>query len=216
MTHFEVKDYCVSFPGELLTDINDSGIISKECTEIVPRGKKTFIVFNGPLTGSEKTALTTFLSTWTPPGVNTTTLPGIGDEISEPMTFSLDALRNKHLSTETTTVVYSENRLNNMDWVNIGMASNSAIGLIMPFAGTIIRVTGLCRSVNNQIMNMHLYINNDSIGNVLIFSGSGEQIVSNLTANIDFSAGDKLRLRGVGTGRIEDIAITLWIKWRRA
>jgi hypothetical protein len=53
------------------------------------------------------------------------------------------------------------------------------------------------------------------MGSIFEISGSDEQTASALDLDIDFDAGDKLRLRGIGDGNIEDTVIVVWIKWRK-
>ncbi|NJO64943.1 MAG: hypothetical protein HC836_44575 [Richelia sp. RM2_1_2] len=218
MAHFEMRDFSTNAPNELLVSVNNHSNISPTCVEILPRGKKTFFVFDNKLNNTEKTELDALLLTWSVPSVNVKTLTGVSNQLSEPMTFSFDATRNKSLSTETTTLIYSEAQLTNMDWIQVGAADDADSGIVMPFDGTIIRATGNCENVANTAMGIHLFINMLSVGSIIDFSGSGEQSRSVLNLNIDFVAGDKIRLRAIGGGganRIEDTIITLWIKWRK-
>jgi hypothetical protein len=179
------------------------------------------IAFDADLDAGEVTEMETVLSSHvavTPIklAVDAYQLIGIGGTESEPMGFSPDATRSdKILSSESMTLVYSENKINNMDWVQIGGASDSDSGYIMPFDGTVIRATAHCENAKGNTFNFHLYKNTASMGSIFEISGSDEQTASALDLDIDFDAGDKLRLRGIGDGNIEDTVIVVWIKWRK-
>lgn len=220
MARFKVKQFTTSCPGDLLDNINSNVNIAKTCIEIVSRGKNTFFVFDGKLDSGEETELDAILSSWACPSpldsISSDTLDGAGAEVSEKMCFTYDESRSKDLSAETATFTYSEANITNMDWVQIGGASDADTGMIMPYDGTVIRTTGFCENVKHTTMNIHLYINTTSAGSILTFTGSGNQTETDLSLNIDFNAGDRLRLRGVGSNRIEDTAVTLWVKWRKA
>ena len=212
---FEVRNFTTSCPGELMQSINSNVSITQSCLEIVTRGKKTFFIFDGSLSNDEKTELNSMLSSWACPSVSASSITGIDNVQSEPMSFSYDSVREKYLSNETSTFIYSENKIANMDWINIGGATNAESGIIMPYKGTVIRATGNCRNVANRTAHIHLFINTLSIGSILSFSGTGAQNSSSLNLNVDFDAGDRIRVRGITTGNTNDVVIALWIKWRR-
>lgn len=215
MARFQVRNFTTSCPGEMVAAINENENITQQCLEIVARGKKTFFVFEDKLTSSEITELNNVIDNWSCPSVSAQSVVDSNLDSSEPMAFSLDTSRGKMLSAETTALTYSESNITNMDWVQIGHANDSDIGTVMPYNGTVIRATGFCENVKNSIMNMHLYINTLSAGSILTFSGNGPKTEMALNLNIDFNAGDIIRLRGVGSRRINDTAITIWCKWRK-
>ena len=142
---------------------------------------------------------------------------GIGSVLSEPMGFSQDSTRgNKILSSESFTLVYSENKIYDQDWMSIGNAVDADTGFIMPFPGTVVRATLHCEDARDRIFDFNLYINATDQGSILQVSGIAEQTAAALDLNINFAAGDKLRLRGFGDQWLEDTVIVIWIKWRKA
>lgn len=142
-------------------------------------------------------------------------LTGIGNVLSEPMGFSPDATRsNKILSSESFTLIFSESRLSNMDWIQIGGATDADSGFIMPFDGTIVRATAHCENTRGNVFNFQFYKNAVSVGSILQLAGSGQQTAAAVDLDFDFDAGDKLRMRAVGSNYIEDTVIVVWVKWR--
>lgn len=208
--------------SQLFDELNSNENIVPECVWIRTDGTDSIVLaFDTALSAPEVSEMEIVLANHvavTPIKmvIDTYQIEGIGGALSEPMGFSPDATRgDKIFSTETFTLTFSENRLMNMDWINIGMASHSDIGYIMPFNGTVIRAVGYTRNCRNETMNIHLFKNLLSVGSIVTLSGSDEQVASAIDLNIDFDRGDKLRLRGVGSGRIDDVVLTLWIKWRK-
>lgn len=143
---------------------------------------------------------------------------GADSELSEPMLFVVDTTRdNKELSVEKAPIFWAEAVVGHGDWLDLGNATNSNVGWMMPYDGTIVRATGETEDANNSTHIMQLYIENTNVGTVLTFSGFGEQQDYNTILNIDFDAGDELRMRSFrtsGSNDMGDTAIVLWIKWR--
>lgn len=122
---------------------------------------------------------------------------------------------NKVLSIETSALTWSENRVSNNDWLQIGNANDSRTGYIVPWNATIVKVTAHTANNRGNVKPILLYVNGVNVGSIATFNGpSGEDSFINDAENIDLVAGDKIRLRGGTGGRIEDVVVTLWIKWR--
>jgi hypothetical protein len=133
----------------------------------------------------------------------------------------IDSTRsNKVLSVESTDLTWSENRLGNNEWLQIGSAVDSTSGYIMPLDATIVMVTAQTADDNNNTKAIDLYIDGVSTtAGIVDFNPAvnGENTYSDTTLNIDVAAGEKLQLRGASTGGfIEDVVVTLWVKWRGA
>lgn len=223
MSSIYVKNRSNISPFQLTNEINEHVGITKQCEHVTLNGSSEIVLsFDQNLTSEEETVLNSIITAHAivPPVpliVDAYQIVGIGGVKSEPMAFSPDATRgNKMLSSESFTIIFSENMVNHMDWIQVGIASDADSGFIMPFPGTIVRATGHCEDTKSNTMNFHLYINSGSIGSLFAISGNNEQSASALDLNYDFEAGDKLRLRGIGSGKIEDTVIVLWIKWRKA
>jgi len=125
---------------------------------------------------------------------------------------------NKVLSVETTAVTWSENRIGNNDWVQIGNANDSNVGYIIPMNATIVKISAHTTDDNNNTKDIDLYIDDvSSTTGIVSFSPAtnGQNEYSNVALNIDVNANQKIQLRGASTGGpIEDTVITIWLKWR--
>ena len=122
---------------------------------------------------------------------------------------------NKILSVGDTSINWSENRVSNNDWLQIGGAVDALSGYIVPLNATIVKVTAHTANNKGNTKPIILYVNGAVNSTIGTFAGpSGEDTFENVTLDIDLAAGDKLRLRGGTGGKIEDTVITLWLKWR--
>ena len=124
---------------------------------------------------------------------------------------------NKQLSVDSTEFVFSENRLNPNNWINIGSSVNSFNGYVVPFDGTVVYATSSCDEASGDY-DLEVYVNGSSQGVAVSYAqnDNNETRVNN-TLNIDVSQGDRIRVRAVntnGTGRLEDTVISLFVKWR--
>jgi len=135
---------------------------------------------------------------------------------TQPVLVLADTTRaNKLLSVGDTSVNWSENRINNNDWLQIGGAVDALSGYIVPLDATIVKVTAHTSDNNGNSKPILLYVDGVLNSTVATFNGaSGEDHDEDVTINIDVNAGQKLRLRGGTGGKIEDTVVTLWIKWR--
>lgn len=172
------------------------------------------VVYNASATANEKmtgqeiaSGVSTILGFG---GISVTTING-----QEVLTLVDTTRANKILSVGDTSITWSENRVKNNDWLQIGSAVDALSGYIVPMNATIVKATGHTEDNNGNTKNINLYINGVNDGAIVLFTGlSGEDSYNSTTDNIDVSQGDKLRLRGATGGKIEDTVITLWLKWR--
>lgn len=202
-----------SISGDTLTITNDSPNADQNLWE-------TFNADSGSTTANTTTDTATFA------GGNGITTSISGDTVTTALTISTiggqpiptytDTTRsNKTLSLETANFVWSELGVGNNDWIKIGEASDATSGYIMPFDGTIIRATGHTEDTNGNTKDIDVYVDAASQGSVGQFTGAGEQEFSSTSLNIDFTAGQKLRLRGrTGQGTIGDTVVSVFVKWR--
>ena len=123
---------------------------------------------------------------------------------------------SKILSVETTTLVWSENNVGNNDWIQVGNANDADSGFVMPFDGTIVRVVAHTEDDLNNTKDIDLYIDAVNNGAIATFTAvNGENSDTDTTLDINFTAGQKLRLRGGATGGVvQDTIVTVWVKWR--
>lgn len=129
----------------------------------------------------------------------------------------------KTLSVGEQPVVWAENGLSNLDWIRIGNANDADDGYIADFDGTITYATAQCEDTGVNGKDINVYINGADVGTIGTLSGGALASFINTTADIDFSQGDRIRLRAVnsvagsplaGTGPIQDTVIKLTLKWR--
>jgi len=160
------------------------------------------LVLTRPVSGGSGTGI---------PGMSITTING-----QQILTLEDTTRSNKILSVAEVPVVYSENTLDDLEWINIGNAADADSSYIANFDGTIVAACGHCENVGNNDKNINLYINTTDIGAIGSFSGVGADIFINNTLNIDFNQGDTIRLRAmnINVGKIQDSVIKLTIKWR--
>ena len=121
----------------------------------------------------------------------------------------------KLLSVTDHPLVWSNNDLNNDDWMPVGNAIDADSGYIADFDGTVVFATGHTESADGNSKGIELYINGTVITTLGTLSGAGEASFINTTLDIDFSRGDKLQLRGSSTGgNIKDVIVKVTLKWR--
>jgi len=128
----------------------------------------------------------------------------------------------KQLSVTDNPVIYGENRLINNDWIRMSSANDTNSGFITELDGTVVYATGHCVSTGSNAKDIHLFVNGIDQGSIGTLSGGTDVSFINTTIDIDFSQGDKIRLRAVnntgsplpGTGPIEDTVVKLTFKWR--
>lgn len=146
------------------------------------------------------------------PGVTITTING------QPMLTLEDTTRaNKILSVGEQILTFAENALTDLDWVRIGNSNDADSGFIADFDGTIVYATGHCEDTGAGISkDIRIYI--DAVDTALAgtLSGGANATFNSNTLNVDFSQGDKIRLRAIdgAAGAIQDTVVKLTVKWR--
>jgi len=146
-------------------------------------------------------------------------LPGVDITVinSQPMLTLIDTTRlNKVLSVAESNLIFSENKLNDNDWIQIGNANDADASYIAEFDGTLVYASAHCESTGGNSKEIHFYIGAaDSATLGTLVAGTNVSF-NNVTANVDFSQGDRLRVRaqnGSG-GDIQDTVVKLTLKWR--
>lgn len=128
----------------------------------------------------------------------------------------LDTQRNKILSISEVTFFWAEAALSNNEWMDIGSASDTLSGHVMPFDGTIIAATIQCENDNRNTQQINLYINDTIAETNLIdtLGVGGDSRNVRVDHNINFSQGDNLRLRAGSGGSIQDTVVQVFVRWR--
>lgn len=123
---------------------------------------------------------------------------------------------NKILSVAEQTLIYTKNRLNDLDWIPMGNATGADSGFIADFDGTVVSVTAHCDDTNVSSKDIELYLDGVSQGVIATLSGGSNVSTQNQTLNFDFAQGQKIRVRATNgiAGRIEDTVVKLVTKWR--
>lgn len=148
----------------------------------------------------------------------TAQLTGQDGATSEPLAFIFDTTRSKNLSIETAQYVFSDNSMASNDFILIASNLNAAVGYVLPYDGTIIRITAYSNNGNGSSKNMSVYLDDTEFaGQLTIGAASNVPVTAtNTDVNIDFSAGNLLRLRaraGSG-GSVLSPAFSVFVKWR--
>jgi len=135
----------------------------------------------------------------------------------QPVLTIVDSTRtDKVLSVETSVVTWSDNKLGNNDWVSVGNATDAKSGFVIPMDATIVHISAHTSDDNGITKDIVLYIDAVDSGVIGTFSGvGGENAFNSTTVNIDVNQNQNIRLRGGPTnGFVEDIIISIWLKWR--
>ena len=133
-----------------------------------------------------------------------------------------DTTRGETLSTDSFQVSYSENRVSNNDWLNIGGAVDATSGFIVPMDATIVAATMHSASVpNGATKTLNLYVDaaiptgGSGFLSVTGTVGAPEKEDRDETLDIPVNQDQKIRVRGdAAGGTIEDTVVTLWLRWR--
>ncbi len=121
------------------------------------------------------------------------------------------------MSVESHTYVFADNSVDDNDWIDIGSTSDALSGYIMPLDGTVVSATAHTEDANGNTFDMDLYIDAVDSGAVVDLTGAGEDSDSDPTLDLDFSAGQKLRVRAdrtAGSGKLGDTIVVLTVRWR--
>ncbi len=122
---------------------------------------------------------------------------------------------DKRLSVSEQTIMFSANKLRDLEWMNIGNAVSAKSSYVADFNGTVVYISGHCEETFAEDKDLHLYVNEINLGYVGTLSGGTNAILIANTLDLDFNKGDRLRLRAVGgTETIEDTVVKITIKWR--
>lgn len=205
---------------------NDDGAVqlSSGATGTRPAGSNGMIRYNSTLTCLEAFVDGAWTCLVSADGVSLEQIIGADSETSEPMLFIVDITRsNKLLSAESSSFSWGESTVGNDDWLELEGISDADSGYIMPYDGTIVRATGHTADDNGNTKSINMFIGDAngtgaSAGTAGTFPGTNVQSTFETTnLDLNFSAGDKIRLRGdSASGTIQDTVATLWVKWRVA
>lgn len=145
------------------------------------------------------------------PGLTITVING------QPTLTLVDTTRtNKILSVSENPIRFTDNKLKNNEWLQIGQTNHRESAYIAEFNGTVTFASGHCQKVSNNTKYIHIIINDTDMGQIGLFAGALDDNFINTTINIDFNQGDRIRLQAKdGTpGRIEDTIVKIILKWR--
>ena len=116
--------------------------------------------------------------------------------------------------------IYSESgAVSRGTWLPINTRSASTQGYVAPFDGTIIGITAQARNIVHSPFSLDLFFNNSRQGELFRWENTAPHAKhQNFSLNIDFSAGQRLRLR-VGQGSAQNASASdptciLYTRWR--
>ncbi len=136
---------------------------------------------------------------------------------AQPILTITDTTRgNKQLSSDSSVFNFGENALSHLDWIRVGNASDADSGHIMPMQGTVVMITAHCENTGANSKDIHLFIDGVDQGSLGTLSGGAEAEITNTTVDIDFTQGQKIRLRALdsGSGNIQDTVANVFVRWR--
>lgn len=151
-----------------------------------------------------------------PEGMVVEQITGADASLSEPLVFMPDAVRGKTLSMETNSFTVGRVTVAADSWLQLAGLSDETIGVVMPYAGTLVRATAVCSDAGGNAKNFSVYVDGTETTGVLTITGTGVQHATNATADIDFTAGAKIRIRARnGSGAaLGNTSVTFSVKWR--
>ena len=131
----------------------------------------------------------------------------------QPTITYIDTTRgSKELSVDSHTLVFSERRLNDNDWIQIGQVTDASAGFPVPRDATITGVSVFSEN-NPGGKEINLFSDATDRGTVATISAAGTIIDNSL--NLDVTKGQKIRLRaGTTGGAANDVVITVSLQWR--
>lgn len=126
-----------------------------------------------------------------------------------------DSRGGKKLTVTEQEITFSENRVNNLDWMSVGDAGHANTGFIFDFDGTITSVTAICPLANGNEKEFRMDIEGVEVSLGALGPADNSKFSSTIL-NTDFNQGDKIRVRAYdGTGgNIRDVVIKITMKWR--
>jgi len=135
----------------------------------------------------------------------------------QPMLTVEDSTRaDKILSVGEQVFAYGENRLSDLDWIRIQDAADADSGYVADFDGTIVYATAHCENTGANSKDIRIYIDGVDTALAGTLSGGANAEFNNTTLDVDFTQGQKIRLRAIdgSGGNIQDTVIKLTVKWR--
>jgi len=127
----------------------------------------------------------------------------------------VDSNRLKRLSVSENVLTFSEKVASDGKWFSVGNATDADSSYVAKFDGTIVFGSGQCEDTGSNQKDIHIYVNSVDRGTVGTLVGGNNAIFINNTINMDFSQGDTIRARALGsTGSIQDTVVAIVIKWR--
>lgn len=218
-------------PADLMTAINESGIVSQTCEYVVVNDTdQVTVYFSNQLTAEEQTSLGNMIDNFVCP------IPDGGSEPDDSFQGTDDVSVGVMVSYAEMSISLSESDLRNYDWLEIGSANSANSGIIMPNNGLITKVTAHVEKVDaRNPVSIDMYVNDIRVPDFLTFGADRtKQSVLDVQGTIwgndyygqtrirknltyFFNAGDKLRFRGSMDNRdkLKDVNFTIWYKWRR-
>jgi len=129
-----------------------------------------------------------------------------------------DADRSKVLSVESQTFIFSDNSVDDNDWIDVGGASDALTGFIMPLDATIVMASAHTEDANGNTFNIDVYIDQvlGSAG-IVTLAGAAEAEDTDPTLSIDVDAGEKINIRAdrtAGSSKMGDTVVVLTVRWR--
>lgn len=123
---------------------------------------------------------------------------------------------NKKLSISEQSLTFSNNTLGASQFMHIGTASDADTSYIAEFDGTIVYASAFCENTQANSKELRLFINGSDVGLLGVLSGGANASFTNTTLNVDFSQGDRIRIRAGNTdlGSIQDTVAKIVLKWR--
>jgi hypothetical protein len=198
-------------PDDLTRDINDSGNYSYTCLYVVVEDDiNVKVVFENQLPPDEEAILNTQVANFVcnNPPADDSTLPGQVDEQIGIFTSYAEMV-----------VTFGDKYTQKRDWIRLGYNKHTYAGFVFPENGVITKITGhttYAKGSGNK--NIDLYINDTVYPGVLTFTADDqEEKVWNNNLNIQFSQGDKLRLRVnmPSSAKLYTVTFGVWFKWRQ-
>jgi hypothetical protein len=121
-------------------------------------------------------------------------------------------------SIESQTYQWSDNSIRDNDWVAIGDAVDADSGWIMPLNGTVVMATAHTENTGGgNTFEFDLHIDAVDSGAIVTLTGGADVSDSDPTLDLNFTAGQKLRVRAdqtAGTGNMGDMTIAVTVRWR--
>ena len=123
---------------------------------------------------------------------------------------------NKILSVTDHPLLFADNDLSDLEWMEIGDANNADSSYVADLDGTVVMATGHCEDTGGNSKEIHLYINGVDSVTLGTLSGGANATFTNTTINVNFTQGQRIRARahnGSG-GEIDDTVVKVTLKWR--